>query len=213
MCAEGRHSWQSALASPLRLGAITAQSSEAPPAYEIGHGRPPVHSRFKPGQSGNPKGRRKGARNKRTVVEQALNKRITIREDGRKRSLSKFEVLVLTMLNKALQGDVKTQIALFGLLRSFGMIGEEPEPTATEPVTAHDDEIIADFLRRQQSFDARMRAAPENETRRAHLPARRRSHEYQCSLRTIQEWLRQSFEKISTRSFKRYSRSSRRIGR
>ena len=125
-----------------------AQSSEAPPTYEIGRGRPPVHSRFKPGQSGNPQGRRKGARNKRTVVEQALNKRITIREDGRKRSLSKFEVLVLTMLNKALQGDVKTQIALFGLLRSFGMIGEEPEPTATEPVTAHDDEIIADFLRR-----------------------------------------------------------------
>ena len=127
------------------------QSSEAPPTYEIGRGRPPVHSRFKPGQSGNPKGRRKGARNKRTVVEQALNKRITIREDGRKRSLSKFEVLVLTMLNKALQGDVKTQIALFGLLRSFGMIGEEPEPTATEPVTAHDDEIIADFLRRNRA--------------------------------------------------------------
>jgi hypothetical protein len=107
-----------------------------------------VHSRFKPGQSGNPKGRRKGARNKRTVVEQALNKRIKVREDGRTRSLRKFEVLVLTMLNKALQGDVKTQIALFGLLRSFGMIGEEPEPTSTEPVTAHDGEIIADFLRR-----------------------------------------------------------------
>ena len=67
-----------------------------------------------------------------------MNKRITIREDGRKRSLSKFEVLVLTMLNKALQGDVKTQIALFGILRSFRMIGEEPEPTATEPVTAHE---------------------------------------------------------------------------
>ena len=138
------------------------QSSDAPPAYEIGRGRPPVHSRFKPGQSGNPKGRRKGVRNKRTVVEQALNKRITIREDGRERSLSKFEVLVLTMLNKALQGDVKTQIALFGLLRSFGMIGQEPEPTATEPVTAHDDEIIADFLRRYRaSTDGPV--GPENE--------------------------------------------------
>src|SRR4249919_1645514 len=86
------------------------QSPEIPPSYAIGRSRPPVHSRFKPGQSGNPKGRRKGARNKRAVVEQALNKRITIREDGRKRSLSKFEVLVLTMVNKAMRGDVKTQI-------------------------------------------------------------------------------------------------------
>ena len=138
------------------------QPPKIPPSYAIGRGRPPVHSRFKPGQSGNPKGRRKGARNKRTVVEQALNKRITIREDGRKRSLSKFEVLVLTMLNKALQGDVKTQIALFGVLRSFGMIGEEPEPTATEPVTAYDDEIIVDFLRRNRT-STEDSVAPENE--------------------------------------------------
>jgi DNA modification methylase len=95
------------------------------------------------------------------LVEQALNKRIKVREDGRTRSLSKFEALVLTMLNKALQGDVKTQIALFGLLRSFGMIGEEPEPTSTEPVTAHDGEIIADFLRRN-SASTEDSAAPEN---------------------------------------------------
>ncbi len=138
------------------------QSSAAPPGYAIGRGRPPLHSRFKPGQCGNPKGRRKGARNKRTVVEQALNKQIKVREDGRTRSLSKFEALVLTMVNKALQGDVKTQIALFGLLRSFGMIGEEPEPTSTEPVTAHDGEIIADFLRRN-SASTEDSAAPENE--------------------------------------------------
>lgn len=43
------------------------QSSAAPPGYAIGRGRPPVHSRFKPGQPGNPKGRRKGARNKRST--------------------------------------------------------------------------------------------------------------------------------------------------
>ena len=71
------------------------------------------------------------------------------------------------MLNKALQGDVKTQIALFGLLRSLGMIGEEPEPTSTEPVTAHDDEIIADFLRRNRTSTENS-AAPENEIGNRH---------------------------------------------
>jgi hypothetical protein len=28
--------------------------------FEVGYGRPPLHTRFKPGQSGNPKGRVKG---------------------------------------------------------------------------------------------------------------------------------------------------------
>ena len=34
------------------------------PGYEVGNGKPPEHSRFKPGQSGNPRGRPKGAKNK-----------------------------------------------------------------------------------------------------------------------------------------------------
>ena len=106
------------------------QSSETPPDYEIGYGRPPVHSRFKPGQSGNPKGRPKGHRNVRTVVEEALNKRITIREGDRTRSLSKLDGVVLTIVNKALQGDAKAQTALIALLRSLGMTAEVPEPTS-----------------------------------------------------------------------------------
>ena len=31
--------------------------------YEVGYGRPPQHTQFRPGQSGNPAGRRKGVRN------------------------------------------------------------------------------------------------------------------------------------------------------
>jgi hypothetical protein len=53
------------------------------------------------------------------------------------------------MLNKALQGDAKALTALIALVRSVGMTAETPEPSRTEPVTAHDGDIIADFLRRQ----------------------------------------------------------------
>ena len=125
-----------------------SRSSQAAPDYEIGYGRPPVHSRFKPGKSGHLKGRTKGRRNVRTVVEEVLNQRIVIREGERTRSLSKLEGLVLTMVNKALQGDAKTQAALISLLRALGMTGEMPEPTRTEPVTDHDADVIADYLRR-----------------------------------------------------------------
>src|SRR5687768_11122353 len=45
------------------MGAVLKKSVPAS-AYQVGYGKPPVHSRFKPGQSGNPRGRPKGARNR-----------------------------------------------------------------------------------------------------------------------------------------------------
>ena len=126
------------------------QSSETPPDYEIGYGRPPRHSRFKAGKTGNPKGRPKDNRNVRTVVEEALNEKIKIRVGDRTRSRSKIDGVVLTIVNKALQGDAKAQTMLIALLRSVGMTAEAPEPTSTEPVTAHDADVIADFLLRQE---------------------------------------------------------------
>jgi hypothetical protein len=137
------------------------QSPEAAPENEIGYGRPPRHRRFKPGQSGNLKGRPKQHRNVRTVVEEALNQRITIREGDRAHSRSKLDGVVLTILNKALQGDAKAQTMLIALLRSIGMTAETPEPTSAEPVTTHDADIIADFLRRQGASTENT-AAPEH---------------------------------------------------
>jgi hypothetical protein len=128
--------------------------------YEIGYGRPPLRRRFKPGRSGNPKGRPKGKRNMRAAIESALNQPIKIREGDSVRSLSKRDGIVLTILNKALQGDAKAWTALIQLIRSVGITDEIPEPAGNEPVTACDQEIIADFLRRH---GASTHSAPENE--------------------------------------------------
>jgi hypothetical protein len=59
-----------------------------------------VHTRFKPGQSGNPRGRRKGQRNVSTVLAETLNQRIRIREGDRTRSLTKLDVWI-TIKNEA----------------------------------------------------------------------------------------------------------------
>lgn len=118
--------------------------------YEVGYGRPPIQGRFKPGQSGNPKGIRKRRRNVRTVIEEALDQKIKIRERDRSRSVSKLDAIVLMVMNKALQGDAKALSSFIGLLRSVGLTSEMPEPSNTLPLTAQDEGIIADFLRRHE---------------------------------------------------------------
>ena len=50
--------------------------------HQVGYGRPPLHTRFKPGQSGNPKGRPKGAKNEDTILREIMNRPIDIREGG-----------------------------------------------------------------------------------------------------------------------------------
>jgi len=71
----------------------------------IGYRRPPVATRFKPGQSGNPKGRKKGQKNLATIINEALYRPVKIHNAGRARTLSKLEAIVEIMLHKALAGD------------------------------------------------------------------------------------------------------------
>src|SRR5215475_5883446 len=74
----------------------------------VGYRRPPVNRQFKPGQSGNPRGRPKGSKNLVTMVAEALNEKIKVRtKDGRTRTLSKQELMVEVMVNKAVAGDPK----------------------------------------------------------------------------------------------------------
>jgi len=135
----------------------------------VGYGKPPVHTRFKPGQSGNPKGRRKGQRNVHTVVDEVLSQRITIREGNRTRSVSKLDAVIVTMVNAALKGDAKAQASLMAMMRSLGMTGEPPPATKAEPFTADDQSLIADYFRRhgstlQPSTDIDGKATPADAT-------------------------------------------------
>ena len=115
--------------------------------YSVGYGRPPVHTRFKPGQSGNPKGRAKNTLNVRTVVNQVLSEGMKIRETNGERRVSAMEALVRTLRARAFKGDPKATASLLQLARLCGMTDKE-EP-ATE-VFRHEDfeTIIEDFVAR-----------------------------------------------------------------
>jgi DNA modification methylase len=73
--------------------------------YEIGYGKPPMRTRFRPGESGNPRGRPREAKNLALLLEEELKQRVTINENGRRRRITKQEAIVKHMVNKALSGD------------------------------------------------------------------------------------------------------------
>lgn len=75
--------------------------------YDVGYRRPPKATQFKKGESGNPKGRPKGARGLEKVVLDELKTKITVNENGRSKKLKKVEAIAKQMVNKALTGDHK----------------------------------------------------------------------------------------------------------
>ena len=84
----------------------------------IGYGRPPMMTRFRPGQSGNPRGRPKGARNLSTIVAAALSERVAINENGRRRRITKFEATVKQLVNRAASGEARATQLLLALVQA-----------------------------------------------------------------------------------------------
>jgi hypothetical protein len=116
--------------------------------YEIGYGKPPKHTQFKPGQSGHPSGRPRGQRNFRTAVREALKERITIREGDRTRTVSKMDGIIQVTFNKALKGDPRGLVAFLQLVRWAGLMDEEPELSSADSIGAEDEAILTGFLER-----------------------------------------------------------------
>jgi hypothetical protein len=82
---------------------------------KVGYGKPPRSSQFKPGKSGNPKGRPKGSLNLATDLAEELSEKITVREDGHARRVSKQRALIKSLMAKALQGDVRANATILAL--------------------------------------------------------------------------------------------------
>src|SRR5438132_3333098 len=87
--------------------------------YTVGYGKPPKHTQFRPGQSGNPAGRRKGVRNLMTDVKRTLTVPVKVRENGRSRKISTQEGVLMRLREKALQGDGRALDRLLELALRF----------------------------------------------------------------------------------------------
>jgi hypothetical protein len=99
---------------------MTAESFDDNDEYEVGYRRPPLHSRFQPGQSGNPSGRPKGAQNFRSLFQKIMKEQISLREGDTTKKISKAEAILRGLAISAMKGDARSLMALFKLAEHTG---------------------------------------------------------------------------------------------
>jgi hypothetical protein len=109
--------------------------------FNVGYGKPPRHTRFARGQSGNPRGRKKGVRNLASDVKRTLEAPVKLTEKGRRKQVSTQEAALMRLKDKALKGDPR---ALDRLLALAGAFNNSSESDASGADLAAEDQAILD---------------------------------------------------------------------
>ncbi len=136
--------------------------------YQVGYKRPPIHSRFQPGQSGYPAGRPKGRPNAKTTVKRVIDEKVLVREGKKTRSMTKLEGLLQAQTMKGMKGDARSANIIFGLIARMGLLAELEE----EPRKASLNDEPLDFrkapIERVRRFRDLMRKATKDLTALSH---------------------------------------------
>jgi hypothetical protein len=88
-------------------GTDYASQNPPPNKEKVGYSKPPKKNRFKKGKSGNPKGRPRGSKNAITLAEDILGERVTVREGGAQKRITKKEAMIRRMTNMGMEGNFR----------------------------------------------------------------------------------------------------------
>ena len=113
--------------------------------YEVGYGRPPCHTRFVKGQSGNPRGRPPGAKNLSTLLGEALNETVIVTENGGRRKVTKRQAIITQLVNRSATADFRAIKILLDIVRDIERQTEPSTPEASDFSEA--DEKVIEQLR------------------------------------------------------------------
>jgi hypothetical protein len=115
----------------------------------VGYRKPPRERQFRPGHSGNPKGRPRGAKNESTILREILARKIVNRSGDRVRRITVLEGILLRIADDALKGDIKS--AAFLLNRYGAMVSGELQ---VQDISDDDREVLEAFARRLEALRA-----------------------------------------------------------
>jgi hypothetical protein len=116
--------------------------------YDIGYGKPPKHTQFIKGRSGNARGRPTGTLNLASVLERTLREKVVINENGSRKTITKLQAAITQLVNKAASGDGHAVRYLCQLV-----ISAEERSGVVEPVAQFSDtdqKVMDNVLKRFQ---------------------------------------------------------------
>jgi uncharacterized protein (UPF0216 family) len=114
--------------------------------YTVGRGKPPLHTRFKKGQSGNPRGPR--PKNLPALLVAALNEPVVVSANGESRQITKREAVIAQLVDKSTGADLRATKMLIDMLKDIEkQAGVPPAPEAA-PFTPADEEIFENLVAR-----------------------------------------------------------------
>jgi len=116
--------------------------------YEVGYGKPPKHTQFKPSQSGNPKGRPKAAKNFKTDLTEEMNELVQITEGGRSKTISKQRAILKRTVEKALKGDMRAVDLIIKWVSNYLQIMEVQEDIVQQ-ISSDDRAILNNYIAEQ----------------------------------------------------------------
>jgi hypothetical protein len=137
------------------------KSPKPPGQYEVGYGRPPASSRYRPGQSGNPAGRRKGQPTPNEILVKEAARLVKIKRGDTVETITKHEAIIRRLLQSAMEGDIPaSRLVLFGLAQNAPDPSDAPaeDETANLALSATPDE---ETLRRMLARFAHLQTKEE----------------------------------------------------
>jgi hypothetical protein len=127
---------------------MTSQTDGIEPAaahYAVGYGKPPLHARFKKGQSGNPRGRPSGAKSVAALLNEALDERVAVGRGGTCRKLARRKLGIARLAEKFAKGDRFAIATVLDILMQHERRAEA-EPAERPPLQEADRLVIENFL-------------------------------------------------------------------
>jgi hypothetical protein len=112
--------------------------------YQVGYGRPPRKHQFQPGQSGNPRGRKRGARGVKAQLREQLNEMVEISQNGRTRKVPIKIVVLKSLIAKAAKGDWRAADRVVQYM--IQVEGLEDERDHSQRLSAADEQILNRLL-------------------------------------------------------------------
>ena len=116
---------------------------------DVGYGKPPRANQFKPGQSGNPKGRPKGAKSEATILHELLQQKIDLNHRGKTRKITILEAILRRIAEDSLKGNTRSAAFLLNRLRE--MTANEPDETDL----SEDEKTVLETYLKDFQFDSK----------------------------------------------------------